>query len=82
MTVQSFTGTIDTNGQFATVESLTSITFTADTNYSIQVQNIADIKIADAIFTFRNEKFQYKAGTEDMYIKTYGQVVLTILENE
>ncbi len=82
MTVQSFTGTI-TNTTYEDVETLSSITFVADTTYSFQVQNIANIKIADAEFTLQNEKFTYKAGTETMYIKTDSVgAVLTILENE
>lgn len=88
----SFTGQINTNGEFVTVESVTvgveGSTFTGFTegkSYNIQVQNVADLKVGDAIFTL-GDRFQfltYKAGTDDMYIKT--DVIptkLTILEEE
>lgn len=83
MTVQSFTGEINTNGEFVTVESLTSISFTGGNTYTMQIKNWAELKILDAIFFLSDEKFQYTAGTEDLYIRTKGfNCELTILENE
>lgn len=82
MTIQSATVTVN-NNTFETVDSVASVSLTAGTTYTMQIQNIAEVKIADAIFTVENEKFLYKAGTEDLYIKTPGlPCVLTILENE
>lgn len=72
-----------TNCSYETIASLASITLTEGKTYSIQIQNIADIKIADAEFTFQNEKFQLTQGSDDVYIKTPGlPAILTILENE
>ena len=83
MTIQSFTGTIDTDGEFLLIETETGITFTAGTKYTVQVQNQAYVKIADAVFNVTGKEFEYTAGTEDIYIKTtYQPCVLTILENE
>lgn len=84
MTIQSFTGRINTNNEFVTVESVaTGFTFTAGTSYTMQVQNGCYIKIANAVFWVADEKFGYLAGSEDLYIKTQSQsVILTILENE
>ena len=80
---ESFTGEIDTQGEFETVEDLTNVSFTAGNVYSMQIQNGANLKIADAIFTIEDEYFQYKAGVEDLYIQTtYRPCTLTILENE
>ena len=80
----SYTGVINTNGEFETVESLTSLTFTAGKTYNMQIQNEAYLKVADAVFAFINEKFNYIASTDDLYIKTYGSMpcTLTILEVE
>ena len=71
-----------TNTTYETIASLANITLTASKVYSIQIQNIAVVKIADAEFTFNNEKFMFTQGTDDIYIKTLGnRAVLSILEN-
>lgn len=83
MTVQSFTGEINTDREFVSISSLTGINFVGGNTYSIQIQNAAYLKIADAIFCIGDEKFTYIAGTEDLYIKTtFRACILTILENE
>lgn len=84
MTIESYTGVIQPNTEFATVESLTSVTFTAGKTYTMQIQNTAYIKIANAVFCVSNEKFNYTAGDEDLYIRVPApsSCVLTILENE
>ena len=84
MTAASFTGNIQTNNEFVTVESVADdFTFTAGKTYTMQIQNTAELKISDAIFTISDEKFTYKAGTDDLYINTpLFDCVLTILENE
>jgi hypothetical protein len=70
------------NTTFETIASLASITLTSSKTYSMQIQNIAEVKIADAIFTFENEKFQITQADDDIYIRTLGiPAVLTILEN-
>lgn len=70
MTAQSATVIVNTQGDFETVESLTSLTFTANTIYTIQILNTAYLKLGDAIFELRNQVVKYKAGTDTLYIKT------------
>ena len=78
----SFTGTIDTKGQYKTINELTGLTLASGKTYTIQVQNIAELKIADAIFTLENEKLTLTQGEDDIYIRTPGlPAILTILEN-
>lgn len=83
MTVESNTITI-TNSSFETIASLASITMTSGKTYSIQVQNIAEIKIADAVFTVQDKDGigTLTQGDDDVYIRTPGiPAKLTILEN-
>jgi len=84
MTANSFTGEVNTDNQFETVESVaTGFTFTVGKVYTMQIQNSAYFKVSDAEFYLSDEKFQYKAGTDDLYIKTDTRGgVLTILEDE
>lgn len=83
MTAQSFTGTINTDGEFETVASLTSLTLTSGKKFNMQIQNVAYLKEGDAVFCFNNEKFDYTVGSNDLYIKTVaGSCVLTMLEVE
>ena len=71
-----------TNSSYETIASLASITLTKGKTYSMQIQNIAYIKVADAEFCFNNEKFQFTQGDDAIYIKTLGlSATLTILEN-
>ena len=90
--VNSFTGTILTDNQFVTVESVTvgvegsSFTrFTAGKCYTFQIRNFAQIKYGDAIFDFENVGFQWKATDDSLYIRTFneeGGCKLVILEGE
>ena len=84
MTIQSYTGTINTGTDFESVSTLTGVTFTSGTTYTMQIQGLAWLKIGDAVFLIKGETpFEYKAGSEDLYIKTTGHdAILTILENE
>ena len=84
MTAQSYTGSINTNGEFVDVETLTGITFTPGNNYSVQIQNLAYFKIGDAIFTiYTDDPWNFVAGTDTPYIKTdLKDCVLTIYESE
>lgn len=81
---ESYTGTIKTNGEWQSVETVTGVTFTVGNTYTMNVINTAEIKVANAIFPISNEKLQYKAGADDLYIKTQDgyTCTLTILENE
>lgn len=81
--VQSYNGTIYTENEFKTVSSLTNVTFTSGNIYNIWVGNSAQIKVGDYICPVMNEKFDFKAGSDDLYIKTnYTKCQLSILENE
>lgn len=84
MTAQSFTGTINTDGEFESVATLTELTLTSGKKFNMQVQGVASLKVGDAVFVFKDEKFDYKASSEDLYIKTskYRSCTLTILEVE
>lgn len=84
MTIQSYTGTINTGTDFESVSTLTGVTFTSETTYTMQIQNLGWLKIGDAIFTINSDlPFGYKAGSEAIYIKTTDRgVILSILENE
>lgn len=81
---EGYTKTINTNGEFVNLTTDLGITFTSGKSYTIQVQNVADIKIANAIFSLVNQEFTYWAGSVDVYIKTAPRrtCVLTVLENE
>lgn len=77
----SYTGTVDTQGEWLSVATLTGVTFEAGKTYNIQIQNSAYLKVGKAVFYFSNEKFDYKATGSNLSIKTdYTPCVLTILE--
>lgn len=83
MTAVSNTITIS-NTSYETIASLASITLTSGKTYSMQVQNAAYIKVADAEFAVSDEKFTWTQGEDDIYIKVaYASMtaILTILEN-
>ena len=84
MTAQSYTGRVNTEGEYVSVEELSGITFVAGTVYSIQIQNLAYWKVGDAEFTiYTDDVWGYKAGSDVPYIKTdFSSAVLTILEGE
>ena len=83
MTAQSYTGSINTNGEFVDVETLTGITFTPGNNYSVQIQNLAEWKVADAVFTIlTDDVWNFLGGSDTPYIKTVlGDCTLTIYES-
>ena len=80
----SFTGEIKTNGEFVKVSEAADFIFTEGVTYTMQAHRGAYIKISDAVFHVEtSEKFQFKAGSDDLYIKTHNSgCTLTILENE
>lgn len=81
MSTNSYTGTVNTQGQFKKIADVTGFDFIEDNTYTMQVWDGAEIKISDAIFYVSKEKFTYKVGTDDIYIKA-NDCVLTILENQ
>lgn len=77
----SYTGTVDTQGEWLSIQTATGFTFLEGKTYNIQVQNSAYLRIGKAVFYFGNEKFDYKANGSNLYIKTnYNPCVLSILE--
>lgn len=91
MTANSVTAEVSTNGEWELItdvavgENFTG--FTKSKTYSIGISNSAEIKIGDAIFPFRDEKFSFTMGDDAPYIKTGyslmsdGRCVISILEN-
>lgn len=76
-----YTGKIDTEGQYQNLETLTELTFTADTKYTIQVQNSAWIKegsTGDGFYINDATPFTFTKGTDDLYIKTVSYCVVNI----
>lgn len=65
---------IKTDGDFATLASETSLTFTEDTVYTIQIlQNAAFLRegtVGDGFKITSPAPIQYKAGADDLYIRT------------
>lgn len=69
-----YTGTIDTEGQYQTLGSLTGLTFESNKKYVIQIQNQAWLRegaTGDGFLINRPLPIQYTKGTDDLYIKTY-----------
>ncbi len=85
----SFTGSVNTNSEWVTIDSVTVgvegsefTGFTAGSTYSIQMIGLGYLKISNAEFTIKTDyPFTFKMGQDDPYIKTnYTPVMLTILE--
>ena len=82
MTTQSFTGTINTQGTYQTLASISGLTFTSGKSYTIQITGTADLKIANAKFPLRDERFPFSQGDDTAYIKTgWLGATIAILEN-
>ena len=80
MTANSCTKTINTKGEYVSVATATGLTLTSGKTYNMQIQNPAYLKVANAEFRFDNDKFDYTATDDTLYIKTDLPAVLTILE--
>lgn len=82
MTTQSFTGVINTQGQYETLASVSELTFTSGKSYTIHVDGSGYLKIANAEFPINNERFSFSQGEDTAYIKT-GTLgaTLAVLEN-
>ena len=81
MTIQSYTGTISAP-EWATVSSLTGVTFTSGKTFNLYVLGQCEFKVGDAIIPAFNRQVFYDPAVGDLYIKT-GAITcrLTILEN-
>ena len=67
-----YTGSISTS-TYETLASLTSLTFTSDTTYVIQIQNSAYIRegsTGEGFLINSIQPFEWTAGADDLYIKT------------
>lgn len=78
-----YTGEIDTEGQYKSLASETGVTFTADTKYTIQIQNSAWIRegeTGEGFYINDSTPFTYTAGADDLYIKTESYSIVNIAE--
>jgi len=84
MTIESFTGGINTKNEYVLVETLTGVTFTVGNTYTLQTSEWTNVKVADAEFDVSLSKpYQFVMGSNDIYIKTdFVGCRLTVLENE
>ena len=83
MTIESFSGVVNTAGDWSTVASEASMTLSSGTSYLFYIVGQAEIKIGSFVAPYFNEKFTLKAGSEDIYIKTgANNVTLSVLELE
>lgn len=80
----SFTGMVDTQSEFVTLDSdIMGFDFTSGNTYTMQIINNADLKLGDAVFSISNERFQYKASSDELMIRTnYNPCTLTVYEQE
>lgn len=67
----SYTGKINTHGEFIDLGEETEITFTSGNTYSIQIVGMGYLKVQDAEFPiFTNDPFTYTASSDTVYFKT------------
>lgn len=69
-----WTGTVDTQGEYVNFETISELTFTADTTYTIQSHQgnyyLREGETGEGFLVTNLEKVQYTAGVDDLYIKT------------
>lgn len=78
-----YTGTIDTEGQYQTLASLTGLTFTDGNKYEIQIQNQAYVReglTGDGFLINSDRPFIYTCASDDLYIKTNTICVVNIAD--
>lgn len=76
-----YTGVINSE-TFATVSSLTGVTFTEGNTYVIQIQNQAQLRegtTGEGFLINSTQPFKYTAGSDDLYIQTPGGVIPCII---
>lgn len=69
MAEQSFTGNINTNGEWATLASVSGLTFTSKKFYTGYVGGQAELKIGEAVFPISNNNFYWTQEASPIYIK-------------
>ena len=72
MAEKSFKGNVDTNGEWATLASVSGLTFTSKKFYTGYVGSQAELKIGEAIFPISNGKFYWTQEASQIYIKNNG----------
>ena len=84
MATNSYTGIIETNGNWEKVSTKAGFTFATGKSYTMQLQNQAYLKVSNAEFYIPTyTPFTYKASADDLYIKTVQpNTIVVILENE
>lgn len=83
MSIDTFSGVVNTAGDFETIASLSSITLASGTTYRIYVSGQCQIKIGDYVVPKFNCEFDFKAGSEDIKINTgANDITLGVLELE
>lgn len=69
-----WTGTVDTRGQYQNLETLSGLTFSSGTTYTIQGWNgdyyLREGETGEGFLVNTGEKVQFTASTDDLYIKT------------
>lgn len=79
-----YSGSIQTNGDYVTLASATSLTFTEGNKYSIQIQNLAYLRegtTGGGFLINTTTPITYTATSDDLYIKTnYQPAVVNIAE--
>lgn len=68
MAEQTYTGNVDTQGQFADLDTLTSLTFTNGKQYTIYIGGNGQVKVGDAVFPVNNQIFYWKPSGEKLKI--------------
>lgn len=81
MTTNSFTGVVNTEGQYETLASVTGLTLESGKSYTVQVQGGAKLKIANAEFPLYDERLTIGQSDDTIYIKTDDPTELIVLEN-
>ena len=78
----SFTGNINTEGQFESVATLTDLSITSGKTYTLQVRNFVQLRLGDGIIDVNTtDPFTYVAGSDDLEINTpQGATLLTVIE--
>ena len=72
MAEKSFNGKVNTNGEWATLASVSGLTFTSKKFYTGYVGGQAELKIGEAIFPINNGKFYWTQEANQIYIKNNG----------
>ena len=78
-----WTGEVDTQNTYQDLATLSSLTFTADNIYGIQIDGVAYIRegfIGKGSLIKDLSPVKWKAGTDTMYICTVGKATVNILE--